>query len=39
MNVTKIADWEYLRERKHAVLLMWHEGDDHSKGWVKVCGT
>ena len=38
-NVTNINAYAYLKERSDAVLLMWHEGCEHSEGWVKVTGT
>ena len=38
-NVTNINTYSYLKERSDAVLLMWHEGCEHSEGWVKVTGV
>lgn len=38
-QVINMETYSYLKERSDAVLLMWHDGCEHSEGWVKVTGV
>lgn len=37
-NVTNMQDWEYLKERSDAILMLWSTITEED-GWVKVTGT